>query len=1289
MAEAVVIDITLRMLDQTGQGLDRTRGSSDRLGESLRRTQQQADRLGRSRTEVKLSTKDKITQVLTKVSNSLKKIVGKTWNVTVKVLDKATAPLRGIFNMLKNPIVQAGAVIGVSLGAADAFNTFKDFEKSMSNVKALSGANEKQMAELTAKAREMGRTTTKSASEAADAMGYMALAGWDAKIMDVAIEPTLRLSEAGDMDLGRTSDLVTDSMSSLGLGADELTGYLDKVARTASKSNTDIDQLMESFLEIGGTVKQNNIPLEEASGLIGVLANRGVKGSEAGVALNSVLVNLTTGAGQAGKAMEKLELSAFNSDGSFKGYAETLKELNEKTKEMTDEQKSYYLSAIGGKMRLSDLQKLLAGVSGEYDELKEKIIDSKGALEDMAKTKNDNIYGDIKALQSAIDDIKITLVTKLQPEVRRFIRWLTNKMPDVNKAVEKAADFIVDKIDSIRKTVKSFTSSFEWNKADFFGKVRIAWDKIIAEPFGEWWSSGGKQWAAGVSESIGHGIGSGLKNGILLLLGIDLDQATNDGTSIGKSFAEGFLEGFDAEKVWSAVIEKFKSMFSGAIKVLPGGDSPTAGSWLSAALLGGAALKIGKLGKGLLFGSSLAGAAGAGGLGGAGAATGGLIGVIGSAAKGTGILGFGVKTAGNLGIGSLLGSGTNLSGLALSRGAMSALGLGSIASIATALTATIAGANDLINGQVERGVTKLGMVGTGALLGAAAGSFVPVIGNVVGGILGAGIGGLGALIGGNKIGDWIEEHRFRTEKEQLEYDQKKEAERKVTQEKEKQLAIEKNIAKLKSTRSQLDEANDRLYEVNKLKDKYIDLNKEIKNGELTEEQKLEKQKEIKNLVSEIAALYPGMVSESDAENGKLGEKLNLLQNISATEKERAKLQLDTALYDARKNYDSMKENYESSSKNIEDLKGKSNNFNDTNFLQLMEKAEKEQLLEEKLGIAIKNGNFKERDQLIEKIGKTRDEINQKLAEIGVVRPDDDRKYSYTVDEIKTEYLDAEYAVKDKLVKEYEINDKYKNDSTAAYSNELKRIELELGRPFDEAYEKLDEMNKAQKDAFVATLKKMKELMKEFDYLPDKKYVDIILQMQFDLSRMTKNNMFGTSFDVAANFINNDMNVDNAMNEFTDKILQNFTKFQYATGGIVDKPHIGLIGEAGPEAIIPLSGSNRNIGKSLWKKTGAMLGMFPKHASGGIFGVGKQDYAKDAVPVEEVSAESENTVVVTSGSPTINLGDINFKFEVNGNVDRENVMQIIYQHLPELSDEILKIIAEASKKIIPNMKAGLI
>lgn len=562
------------------------------------------------KSEVALNVKDKATQAIEKISKTVSNLGRKTWNVSVKVLDKATAPLKGILNMLKNPIFQAGAVLGISAGAASTFQTYQNFEKSVSTVKALSGSNPQEMAELTKVAREMGKTTTKSASEAADALGYMALAGWDKEKMEKSLKPVLRLSEAGNLDLGRTSDLVTDSMSSLGIGTGELQDYLDKVAKTASSSNTNIDAMMEAFLEFGGTVKNNGIAHDEASALIGVLANRGVKGSEAGNALNSVFVNLTTGAGQAGQAMAKLNLSAYDAQGNFKGYANTLKELYDKTKDLDDEQKAYYYSAIGGKTRLSDLQHLLSGVSGEYDELKYKIENSSGALEEMANIMNDNIYGDVKALQSAVESVQLDFMDKFQPSARKFLQWSKDLTLSFGQKLTKAAEKFQYRIEKIESTVKEFKSSKQWQNADLSGKISIAWDKIIAEPFAQWWSSKGKEWACGVANNIGYGISSALTAGISALLGIDLGEAADSGFDIGKSFAEGFINGFDGSKIWQGIKEKSKELVVNASKILPGGEQATGGSWLSAGLLAYGGIKAGKaLGAGKLLGKLGSGAA--------------------------------------------------------------------------------------------------------------------------------------------------------------------------------------------------------------------------------------------------------------------------------------------------------------------------------------------------------------------------------------------------------------------------------------------------------------------------------------------------------------------------------------------------------------------------------------------------------------------------------------------------------------------------------------------------------
>ena len=165
------------------------------------------------------------------------------------------------------------------------------------------------------------------------------VAGWDTQQMLGGLEPILRASEAGQMDLARCSDLVTDSMSAMGIQTEDLGHYLDVASKAQASSNTSLDQLMEAYIGCGGTLKNMNVPIEESATLLGTLANRGIKGSEAGNSLNSILVNLMGVGGEAGKALDALGVSMYNADGTNKGVTNTLKDLSVALGNCTQEEK--------------------------------------------------------------------------------------------------------------------------------------------------------------------------------------------------------------------------------------------------------------------------------------------------------------------------------------------------------------------------------------------------------------------------------------------------------------------------------------------------------------------------------------------------------------------------------------------------------------------------------------------------------------------------------------------------------------------------------------------------------------------------------------------------------------------------------------------------------------------------------------------------------------------------------------------------------------------------------------
>ena len=234
---------------------------------------------------------DKVLQAVIKLKDEISKPL-KSVKQNMENLNKSTVETKkklsdftGGMNQVGKACAVTGAAITGAIGGVFAASSKvgMEFEASMSKVQAVMGASAEELKALEKAARDAGAKTTKSASEAANALEYMGLAGWSVKESQEALMPVLRLSEAASMDLGLTSDLVTDSMSSLGLkmsevGQSGLENYLDMVAKTSNSSNTSIQQLMEGLIVVGGTAKNLGVPMEELNAIMGVMANRGLKG---------------------------------------------------------------------------------------------------------------------------------------------------------------------------------------------------------------------------------------------------------------------------------------------------------------------------------------------------------------------------------------------------------------------------------------------------------------------------------------------------------------------------------------------------------------------------------------------------------------------------------------------------------------------------------------------------------------------------------------------------------------------------------------------------------------------------------------------------------------------------------------------------------------------------------------------------------------------------------------------------------------------------------------------------
>lgn len=785
MAETVRIEIPIETVDNTDPELskvtqnlnkmkdaaDKANSSTKKAGEtvskfdkSAQKTQKSLASWAKEKYEVLLEAKDKISPVLQTIGSGLKNFGSRAWNVTLKAVDYATAPIRGVINLLKNPILQAGAVLGVSVGLADTINTYKDFEAAMSQVQAISGSTQSDLTRLTAKAKEMGATTKFTAAESAEAFNYMAMAGWNAEQMMGGIEGILNLAAASGEDLGTTSDIVTDALTAFGLKASDATHFSDVLAQASSSANTDVGMMGETFKYVASMAGSLSYSIEDVALMTGLMANSGIKSTQAGTALNSVLTRLATNSSGAADAIAALGVNFYDSAGNARPLGTVMGELREATKGMNQEQKSSLANTVAGMEAQKGLLAILNASEEDYNKLAGAISNADGASKRMSDTMMDNLSGDITLFQSAVDGLKISLGERMSNSwLRDIVQWLTAQVPKAEQLFSDAMDSAERKLDSIKRKFKDISATDEWQNADFFGKGKILWDEYIVQPFSEWWSSKGKAKINVIAGDIGNAIGTGLTVGIATILGIDISETIDEGNTLGASFAKGFSEGFDFDAVASKLWDGLGSVVSKASKLLPGGESADLSSVLSAALLMKIATPLVGMGKGAaglgkaIFGKGTAGTSLAGTL-------------MGSAATGSGLLGKSAMLAIDLGAGNLTG------GASMGAGALAATGMaagaGAIAGGATLISAGIDTYKAIKSDNKaeksaygESAAWKAGGVAAGAAAGAAIGSIIPGLGTAVGALVGAGVGGIAGWIKGNKVKEEYQDNVEEMEKQ--------------------------------------------------------------------------------------------------------------------------------------------------------------------------------------------------------------------------------------------------------------------------------------------------------------------------------------------------------------------------------------------------------------------------------------------------------------------------------------------------------------------------------------------
>lgn len=468
--------------------LDTVQASMDKTSQSAAKATSGAEKLKSSLQGVKgnysatLSVKDMASSGLSKVKSGLQSVRGKTAAASVHLRDEASAGIAHIkegltsltgktytamvnvkqntggitgltekagnavsgvaSGMLMNTSMQMAGAAGIGFGIYDAIKSYADFEKEMSAVKAISGATGAEFDMLTEKARQMGADTKFSATESAQAFEYMAMAGWKTDDMMNGIEGVMNLAAASGEDLGRVSDIVTDALTAFGLKASDSAHFADVLAAAATSSNTNVGMMGETFKYVAPLAGALKYDVEDVATAIGVMANSGVKASEAGTSLRSIFTRLAKPPKDAAKALDALGISIKNSDGTIKPFMQTMEEMRDKFSGLTDDQKVQYAASIAGQEAMSGLLAIMNASEDDFEKVANAIDHANGSAEKMAKTRMDNLAGDIELVGGAWDQFVQTIMKGgTASGLRSIVQEIGSIMDLLNTRIKDGLDF--------------------------------------------------------------------------------------------------------------------------------------------------------------------------------------------------------------------------------------------------------------------------------------------------------------------------------------------------------------------------------------------------------------------------------------------------------------------------------------------------------------------------------------------------------------------------------------------------------------------------------------------------------------------------------------------------------------------------------------------------------------------------------------------------------------------------------------------------------------------------------
>ena len=385
------------------------------------------------------SASTKMQQSQKKVGDAAKQSSDKAKESWEQSNQKSVSSTESACSKMAGLVKKSAVAIGVASVAAakKTIDVGKSFEAGMSEVQAISGASGKDLERLSNKAKEMGATTKFSATESATALKYMAMAGWKTNQMVSGLAGVMNLAAASGEDLGTVSDIVTDSMTAFGLKANQSGHFADVLAKASSSSNTNVGLMGETFKYVAPLAGSMGYSIEDTAIAIGLMANAGIKGSQAGTSLRSILTRLVKPPKDAAAALSELGISTTNADGSMKPLRQTMSELREKFSGLTESQKSQYASSIAGQEAMSGLLAIVSASDSDFNKLQKAIDNSSGAAKKQADIMNNNLQGALYELGSAAEAVGIGIYEDIKEPLTKAVKVGTTQVSALASKLKK------------------------------------------------------------------------------------------------------------------------------------------------------------------------------------------------------------------------------------------------------------------------------------------------------------------------------------------------------------------------------------------------------------------------------------------------------------------------------------------------------------------------------------------------------------------------------------------------------------------------------------------------------------------------------------------------------------------------------------------------------------------------------------------------------------------------------------------------------------------------------------